>query len=75
MVAYGPFDAPVEEQIVVAVLVEAVNDWDWWSPYATNIIFQGYFANQTYDEAVNELGFRYLVEQLKNRTGQQGRRE
>ncbi len=75
MVAYGPFDAPVEEQIVVAVLVEAVNDWDWWAPYATNIICQGYFANQTYDEAVNELGFRYLVEQLKNRTGAQARRE
>lgn len=75
MVAYGPFDAPVEDQIVVAVLVEAVNDWDWWSPYATNIIFQGYFANQTYDEAVDELGFRYLVDQLKNRTGTQARRE
>ncbi|MCR5724546.1 MAG: penicillin-binding protein 2 [Treponema sp.] len=75
MVAFGPYDAPVEEQIVVVVLVEAVNNWDWWSPYATNIICQGYFANQTYDEAVDELGFRYLVEQLKNHTAQQGRRE
>ncbi|MBQ7158312.1 MAG: penicillin-binding protein 2 [Treponema sp.] len=60
MVAYGPYDAPVEEQLVVAVLVEAVNEWEWWAPYATNIIFQGIFQNQTYDEAITELGFKYL---------------
>lgn len=75
MAAYGPVDAPVEDQLVVVVLVEAVNDWDWWSPYATNIIFQGIFANQSYDEAVDELGFRYLVRQLQNRVYAQGRRE
>lgn len=61
MAAYGPFDAPVEEQVVVVVLVEAVNDWEWWAPYATNIIFQGIFADQTYDEAIESLGFKYLV--------------
>ena len=61
MVAYGPYDAPVEEQLVVVVLVEAVNEWEWWAPYATNIIFQGIFQNQTYDEAISELGFKYLV--------------
>lgn len=61
MVAYGPFDAPVEEQLVVVVLVEAINEWEWWAPYATNIIFQGIFQNQTYDEAISELGFKYLV--------------
>lgn len=55
MVAYGPFDAPVEQQVVVCVLVEAINEWEWWAPYATNIIFQGIFANQTYEEAVNSL--------------------
>ncbi len=60
MVAYGPYDAPVEEQLVVVVLVEAVNEWEWWAPYATNIIFQGIFQNQTYDEAITELGFKYL---------------
>ena len=51
---------------MVAVIVEAVNGWEWWAPYATNIIFQGIFANQTYDEAVNALGFRYLMKP-KNR--------
>lgn len=55
MAAYGPFDAPVEDQVVVVVLVEAVNDWDWWSPYATNIIFQGIYANQTYEQALQAL--------------------
>lgn len=75
MVAYGPVDAPIEDQIVVVVLVEAVNTWDWWSPYATNIIFQGYFANQTYAEAVDALGFQNVVQQLQSRNHQQGRRE
>lgn len=67
MVAYGPFDAPVDDQIVVATLVEAVNKWEWWAPYATNIIFQGYFNNQGYDDAVDALGFRYLMKQSGRR--------
>ena len=61
MVAYAPYDAPVEDQVVVSTLVEAVNPWEWWSPYATNIIIQGIFANQTYEEAINALGFHYLL--------------
>ena len=60
-VAYAPYDAPPEDAIVTAVLVEAVNVWEWWAPYATNIIMQGIFANQTYDEAIDALGFRYLA--------------
>lgn len=60
-IAYAPFDAPPEDTIVTAVLVEAVNTWEWWAPYATNIIMQGIFANQTYDEALDALGFRYLT--------------
>ncbi len=55
MACYAPFNAPVEEQVVVVVLVEAVNEWEWWAPYATNIIFQGIFANQSYEEAVQAL--------------------
>ena len=62
MVAYAPYDAPVEEQVVVATLVEAVNDWEWWAPYATNIIIQGIFANQTYEESISALGFNYLTQ-------------
>ena len=60
MIAYAPFNAPVEEQIVVATIVEAVNEWEWWAPYATNIIIQGIFKNQTYEEAIKTLGFEYV---------------
>jgi penicillin-binding protein 2 len=60
--AYAPYtsDNP-EEQIIVSVIVEAVNPWEWWAPYASAIIFQGIFANQDYDDAVQSLGLRYLI--------------
>jgi penicillin-binding protein 2 len=60
--AYAPYatDNP-EEQIVVSVIVEAVNKWEWWAPYASAIIFQGIFAGQTHDEAVQSLGLRYMI--------------
>ncbi|MBO5607790.1 MAG: penicillin-binding protein 2 [Treponema sp.] len=67
MVAYAPYDAPVEDQVVVVTLVEAVNDWEWWAPYATNIIMQGIFANQTYEESIKTLGF----EDRKKQVGRQ----
>ena len=56
-VAYAPFDAPPEDAVVVCVSVEATNEWEWWAPYASNIIFQGIFAKQTYEEAIETLGF------------------
>jgi len=60
--AFGPYDCEnPEEVIVVVVMVEAANAWEWWAPYASNIIFQGYFAGQNYDDAVDSLGFRYLI--------------
>ncbi|MDE5898893.1 MAG: penicillin-binding protein 2 [Treponemataceae bacterium] len=61
MVAYAPYDAPPEDQVVVAVVVEACNPWEWWAPYATNIILQGIFAKQTYEESVDSLGFNYII--------------
>lgn len=61
MVAYGPYDAPPEDAVVVCVMVEASNPWEWWAPYATNIIFQGIFADQTYQESIEALGFKYLA--------------
>ena len=54
--SFGPYDAKsADEQIVVAVMIEATNDWDWWAPKAANIIYQGYFAHQNYEQAVNAL--------------------
>jgi penicillin-binding protein 2 len=60
--AYAPFDAEnTDNTIVVSVIVEAANKWEWWAPYASAIIFQGYFANQKYEDAVRSLGFQYLM--------------
>jgi penicillin-binding protein 2 len=56
--SYAPYDfSSVDEVYVVCVLVEASNDWEWWAPYASAIIYQGIFANQTYEEAMAKLGF------------------
>ena len=51
--AYGPYDAadPLE-QIVVVVMVEAVNLWEWWAPKAANLIFHAAFTGQTVPQAV-----------------------
>ena len=61
LVAYAPYDAPPEDQICVATIVEACNVWEWWAPYCTNIIIQGIFANQNCEEATKALGFSYLT--------------
>ena len=47
-----------EERIVVSVIVEAVNEWEWWAPYCSAIIYQGIFANQSYEEAASTLGIQ-----------------
>ncbi len=65
LVAYAPYDAPPEDRICVATIVEAVNNWEWWAPYCTNIIIQGYFENQNYEEAVNALKYQSVIEELR----------
>ena len=57
--SYAPYETRnPEERIVVSVIVEAVNDWEWWAPYCSAIIYQGIFANQSYEEAANFLGIQ-----------------
>jgi penicillin-binding protein 2 len=58
--ANAPYGAPPEEQIVVVTMVEAANEWEWWSVRAANIIMQGIFAGQTYDEAIEALRWGWL---------------
>jgi penicillin-binding protein 2 len=60
-VSYGPYNAPASEAIIVVVMVEASNPWEWWAPYASDIIYQAIFAGQDYSQAVDALGLRYLV--------------
>jgi penicillin-binding protein 2 len=66
--AYAPYttDKP-EERVVVSIIVEAVNSWEWWAPYASAIIFQGIFAGQTFEEAVGALGLQYIMPILGRR--------
>ncbi|MCL2271599.1 MAG: penicillin-binding protein 2 [Treponema sp.] len=60
--AYAPYNSTnPDEMIVLSIIVEAVNTWEWWAPYASAIIFQGHFAKQDYDTAVRALGFQYLM--------------
>ncbi len=55
-VGYGPYHTKnPEERVVVVVMVEAVNDWEWWAPKAVNVIFQRIFAGQSYRDAVETL--------------------
>ncbi len=56
-VAYAPYgeDVPAEDQIVVAVMVDAMNEWEWWAPKAANIVLHGYFRDLDFDEAVADL--------------------
>ncbi|MDC7221453.1 MAG: penicillin-binding protein 2 [Spirochaetales bacterium] len=52
-VSYGPYDAPVEDQVVVVTQIEAYNDeWDWWAIKAADIIYGGIFGNRTFEEEV-----------------------
>ena len=68
-VSYAPYETDnPDERIVVSVIVEAVNDWEWWAPYCSAIIYQGIFGSQSYEEAVRTLG-------IQNTQPVQGRRE
>ena len=59
--SFGPYqaDSP-DEQVVVVVMIEASNEWEWWAPKASNAIYQGIFANQSYEEVVKTLDIWYL---------------
>ena len=69
MLSYGPYDAKPEDMVVVACIIEARNGWEWWAPYASNIILQGVLAKQTFNEAVEALKFDKLP-QLQRRENQ-----
>ncbi|MBN1835221.1 MAG: penicillin-binding protein 2 [Spirochaetales bacterium] len=64
--AYAPYqtDDP-DERVVVVVSVEAENEWEWWAPKAADVIFQGIFADQTYEEAVETLRPWWYLQQQR----------
>jgi penicillin-binding protein 2 len=68
LVSYGPYNSDnPDEQVAVATIVEATNRWEWWATYATAIIYQGIFANQTASEAARTLGFPNVMPTLGRR--------
>ncbi len=60
-VAYAPVepDDPME-QVAVAVLVDADNEYDFWSPKAANLLLHGMFTDQSFDEVVADLNPWYM---------------
>lgn len=55
-VSYGPYKpSNPDDQVVVVVMVEANNAWEWWAPKAATIIYQGIFDHQSYKQAVKAL--------------------
>jgi len=60
--AFAPYQTEnPDDRVVVSIIVEAANKWEWWAPYASAIIFQGIFANQNYVESVHSLGLQYFI--------------
>ncbi|MDC7126963.1 MAG: penicillin-binding protein 2, partial [Spirochaetales bacterium] len=66
--AYAPYktDDP-DEQIVLIVNVEGVNNWEWWAPKASDMILQGIFAHQTYEEVLEEFKYKWYILDWKKR--------
>lgn len=56
-VAFAPYgeDVNPDDQIVLAVKVDAANDWEWWAPKAANIILHGYFRGLDFEQAIADL--------------------
>lgn len=53
--AYAPAGAPPEEQVVVVVMAEASDRWEWWAPKVTNVLLHGMFAGLDYDAVIPDL--------------------
>lgn len=61
-VSYGPYRAEnPDDQVVVITQVEAYNEnWDWWAIKAADMIYQGIFGNQSYEEVVQSMKDRWV---------------
>ena len=66
--SFAPYktDDP-DEQIVLVINVEGVNEWEWWAPKAADIILQGIFADQTYEEVLEEFRNRWYIVEWRQR--------
>ncbi|MBI9100826.1 MAG: penicillin-binding protein 2 [Spirochaetales bacterium] len=70
--AYAPYSSEdPDDQVVVVVKVDGSNVWEWWAPKAADMIFQGIFADQTYDEVFDEFQNRWYIKELIERRNQE----
>jgi penicillin-binding protein 2 len=74
--SYAPYDsANIEDRIVVVAIIESSNKEEWWASKTANIIYQGIFANQTFEEAMVALypwtKSQYMSSQLNSQLSSQ----
>ncbi len=55
LISFAPYNADPKDQIVVVVWIDSSNEWEWWGPKATNIIYDAIFSNATYEETITKL--------------------
>jgi len=61
-ISFGPYETDnSSEQLVVVTQVEASNEhWDWWAIKSADMIYQGIFGSQTYEEVVESMKKRWV---------------
>jgi penicillin-binding protein 2 len=65
-IGYAPFRTDeLDERVVVVVMVEAENQWEWWAPKAANVIFHGIFTGQSYQETLETLRPWWYIQHLQ----------
>ena len=53
--SYAPVDAPAAQQVVVVVMAEATDVWEWWAPKVANVLLHGMFTGLDYDDVIDDL--------------------
>lgn len=58
-IGFSPYGSSRPSDYVVTVVwVDAANEWDWWAPYATNIVMHGIHNSLDYERTVADLRTR-----------------
>ncbi len=57
-IGFAPRGPASDDYVVTVVWVDAANEWDWWGPYATNIIIHGIYNALSYEETIADLRTR-----------------
>ena len=56
------FRSDIEEQVAIATIVEATNEWEWWAAaWGTAAVLQGIFTNQNFEQSVRSLGLQHIM--------------